>query len=184
MDDQEIIRLFFARDEKAIQETEAKYGKLCLHIAGNILPQDADAEECVNDTYLSLWNTIPPQSPRNFPAYICRITRNISLKKLRYSKAQKRCAGLEVSLTELEAILPDARWQRDLEDAQVGRLISDFLRKEKEAPRNVFIRRYWFMDSIAAIAECYGFSESKVKSMLFHTRNRLKTYLEKEGVYL
>ncbi len=183
MDDLQIINLYFERNENAIKETEIKYGKLCLSIARNILDNEADSEECVNDTYLSVWNTIPPQRPNNFTAFISKITRNISLKRVRFDSAVKRSALTVISLSELEEVIPDHHGS-EVEEEQLGKLISNFLRTENADARNVFIRKYWFFDSIAEIAEKYSFSESKVKSMLYHTRNKLRDYLKKEGVYL
>ena len=184
MDDLQIINLYFGRNENAIKETEIKYGKLCLSIARNILDNEADSEECVNDTYLSVWNTIPPQRPNNFVAFISKITRNISLKRVRFNTTLKRSAQADISLSELEDILPDHHYQSDMGDEQLGKMISDFLRTQNTDTRNVFIRKYWFFDSVSEIAARYSFSESKVKSMLYHTRNKLRDYLHKEGVYL
>ena len=184
MDDSQIIELYFERDEKAIKETELKYGALCFSIANNILNNEADTEECVNDTYLSVWNIIPPQRPNNFKAFVSKITRNLSLKRIEFNNAIKRSADTIISLSELEDVLPSESVQSEIEDEMLGKLISDFLRNEKEGARNVFIRKYWYFDTVADIAVRYSFSESKVKSILFHTRNRLKDYLIKEGVYL
>lgn len=182
MEDTQIIKLYFARDERAIEETAAKYGRLCFRVANNILSNTEDSEECVNDTYLSVWNKIPPVRPDNFTAFICKITRNLSLKKLESANAMKRRSNAVISLSELEEILPDNRITPSAEDEEIGKLISDFLHQEKAEARNVFLRKYWFFDSISDIAERYSFSESKVKSMLFHTRNRLRRYLKKEGI--
>ena len=182
MDDLQIIALYFARDEQAIKATDAKYGKLCFHVAKNILFNKEDAEECVNDTYLSAWNKIPPTRPNNFTAFICKITRNLSLKKMESHHAAKRAAATVVSLSELEEILPDDRIAPGVSDAEIGKLIGSFLRQEKEEVRNVFLRKYWFFDSVKEIAARYSFSESKVKSMLFHTRGRLREFLKKEGL--
>ncbi len=184
MDDRQIIALFFERSEEAIRETEAKYGKLCFRIAKNILGGDADAEECVNDAYLCLWNQIPPQRPDDLAAFLCKTVRNISLKRLRFNSAMKRNAQAEVPLTELEGILPDHLAQSEMDNRQLGQLISEFLWREPAHSRNVFIRKYFFLDSIHEIAAKYSFSESKVKSMLFHTRSRLRNYLSKEGYML
>lgn len=182
MDDQRIIELYFARDEQAIRETEAKYGKLCQSLAYRILGNHQDAEECVNDTYAGVWNAIPPVKPNNFTAFICRITRNLSLKRLEYLSREKRSAETVLSLDELAAMLPDERFSPAATEGEVGALISFFLRGQKEEARNVFIRKYYFFDSVAEIAERYGFTESKVKNLLFTTRNRLRDYLIKEGV--
>ena len=184
MDDLKIIELYFARNEQAIRETDAKYGNLCHSIAHNILNNREDAEECVNDAYAGAWNTIPPTRPRNFSAFLCKITRNLSLKRLEYLKREKRSAEMVVSLDELAAVLPDERFSPEVSDETVGALISRFLRGQKEEARNVFIRKYYFLDSVADIAERYGFTESKVKNILFTTRNKLREYLIREGVEL
>ena len=131
MDDNQIIGLYFSRDQRAIEETGLKYGKLCRTVANNLLKNPEDSEECVNDTYLALWNSIPPESPRNFSAYICRIARNLSLKKLEYGSAQKRSAGAAVSFSELESLLPDSAFAPDRSETEVSDLISRFLRTEK-----------------------------------------------------
>ena len=182
MDDQKIIDLYFDRNEQAISETDMKYGKLCHSIAYNILSNREDSEECVNDTYIGVWNAIPPTRPNNFMAFVCRIARNLSLKRLEFLKREKRSADVILSLDELSAVLPDERYAPDVSDEDVGRLISQFLRTQKEDVRNVFIRKYYFFDSVKEIAERYSFTESKVKNMLFYTRNKLKDYLIKEGV--
>lgn len=181
MEDQQIIDLYFDRNEQAITETDVKYGKLCHSIAYNILSNREDSEECVNDTYIGVWNAIPPTRPDNLMAFICRIARNLSLKRLEYLKREKRSADEILSLDELAAVLPDERYAPDVSDEDVGRLISQFLRTQKEDVRNVFIRKYYFFDSVKEIAERYSFTESKVKNMLFYTRNKLKDYLIKEG---
>ena len=182
MNDPEIIELYFKRDEKAIEETDAKYGKLCYRIAYNILNNHEDSEECVNDTYLGVWNAIPPTRPNNFVAFVCRITRNLSLNHLEKMSRQKRSAAIVVSLDELAEVLPDDSIADGLSNEYIGKAISNFLRSENEVTRNVFMRKYYFFDSIGDISKRFGFSESKLKSMLFHTRNKLKEYLIKEGV--
>lgn len=184
MDDLQIIELYFARDEQAINATDDKYGKLCLHVAVNILSNREDSEECVNDTYLNVWNKIPPTRPNNFKAFICKITRNLSLKKLETANAMKRTSTAILSLEEIEDTVPDSGISPEISDEELGKLISAFLWKQSEDVRNVFLRKYWFFDSVSGIAERYAFSESKVKSMLFHTRNKLRDYLEKEGFEL
>jgi len=182
MDDLRIIELYFERDEQAIKETDTKYGKLCHSIAYNILNNHEDSEECVNDTYVGIWNAIPPTRPNNFMSFICKIARNLSLKRLEFMKREKRSADILLSLEELDEVLPDDRYAPNVSDEDVGKLISKFLRTQKEDVRNVFIRKYFFFDSIGDIAERYGFTESKVKNMLFYTRNKLKDHLIKEGV--
>ncbi len=182
MDDLKLIDLYFARDEQAIKETEIKYGKLCLQIAKNLLKNREDCEECVNDTYLAVWNTIPPTRPNNFRAFICKIARNLCLKKLEFSNAAKRSANAILSLSEIEGIIADERISQNINDEALGKLISSFLWKEKELNRNIFIRKYWFFDSVSDISQRYSVSESNVKSILFRTRNRLKVFLMKEGI--
>ncbi len=180
MDDRSIIELFFARDEQAIKETADKYGKVCHGVAYNILGDEQDAEECVNDTYAGLWNAIPPARPDNLSAFICRITRNLSLNRLRALTRQKCSREVTVSFSELEEILSDEAV--DGREGEIAAHISAFLREQSEDVRAVFMRKYYFFDSVEAIAKKYGFSQSKVKSMLYHTRNKLKEYLTKKGV--
>lgn len=182
MEDEQIIQMYFDRDEEAIRETERKYGKLCFQLAYQILGDREDSKECVNDAYFSLWNAIPPAQPENLMAFFCKITKNLSLKRLDYIQAEKRNPNLAVSMTELEDILSDDQLCSGLEIQELGQLLNRFLRGEPPDARRVFIRKYWFFDSVGDIATRYAFSESKVKSMLYRTRNRLKKYLAKEGV--
>ncbi len=182
MEDRAIIELYFSRDQRAISETSKKYGKLCHKIAKRITSDDHDAEECVNDTYFGVWNAIPPQRPENFVAFIAKIARNLAIGKLKYRMAAKRNSDSVVSLNELEEIIPDTSHFDEFEDREVGRWISDFLRKEDEIVRKIFIRKYWYFDSISELSFEYGFSETKVKSLLFRTRNKLREYLEERGV--
>lgn len=179
--DKEIIALFSSSDQRAVSEFRDKYGDLCLSIALNILHNMEDAEECINDVYISLWNGIPP-SVENFKAYVCKITKNLAISKFRYNSAEKRNNDLNISLSDLEETVADPTCQTALKENELGEIISRFLRAENPVQRNVFIRRYWFMDSIKDIAANYSFSESKVKSMLFHSRNKLKKFLKKEGI--
>ena len=182
MEDQLIIKLFFQRSENAIEELAQKYGKLCNAISINILKNKEDAEECVNDTWLAVWNTVPPKEPNPLQAYVCKITRNLSLKRLEFTKREKRSADIIISFEDLAAVLPDERYAPNISDEDVGKVISEFLHNQKEDAKNVFIRKYYFFDSISEIAKRYSFTESKVKNMLFYTRNKLKDYLIKEGV--
>ena len=182
MEDERIVDLYFERNERAIKETDVKYGRLCYGIARNILSNHEDSEECVNDTYIGAWNAMPPTRPGCLKAFICRITRNLSLKKLEYLGREKRSSGITVSLDELAEVLPDERFSDRTGDEEAGALISTFLRAQKEDVRNVFVRKYFFFDSVEEIAARYSFTESKVKNMLFNTRRKLKEYLIKEGV--
>ena len=182
MNDLGIIELYFARNEEAIRQTDIKYGKLCHSVAYNILNNNEDSEECVNDTYIGVWNTIPPARPNNFMAFVCKITRNLSLKRLEAMSRQKRSQAILVSLDELAEVLSDESIADGVSDEDIGKLISDFLRNEKSEIRDVFIRKYYFFDSIGDIARRYDFTESKVKNMLYHTRTKLKDFLIKEGI--
>ena len=180
IDDRSVIELYFARDERAIRETSDKYGKLCQNIARNILGNAQDAEECVNDAYVGVWNAIPPARPDDLCAFVCRVVRNVSLKRLRALTRQKCSREMTVSLSELEEILPDEAV--DGREGEVAAAISAFLRLQSEQVRGVFVRKYYFFDSVADIAKRYGFSQSKVKSMLYHTREKLKEHLKGEGI--
>lgn len=184
MDDVKIVELFWERDEQAIVETNMKYGALCRRISYNVLGNLQDAEECVNDTYVGLWQAIPPATPRYFKAFVCKIARNLSLKRLEFLTRDKRAADLQISFDELDAMLSDDRYVPGVSDEEIGKHISDFLRTQKSDVRNVFVRKYVFFDSVGDIAARYGFTESKVKNMLFRTRSKLKEYLIKEGVAL
>lgn len=184
MDDVKIIELYFSRSEDAIKQTDIKYGKSCFALAFNVVGNTSDAEECVNDTYLAVWNQIPPTRPNRFAAFLYKIVRNISLNRLDFIMAQKRSPTAEIPFHELETVIHDKRLDPETSDMDLGNSINEFLMEAKEDQRNVFIRRYWFYESIEDIAKRYSFSESKVKSMLFHMRNKLRNHLEKEGIYV
>lgn len=183
IEDSEIVKLFADRDDEAIAMVKEKYGGVCRSVALSMLRSSEDAEECVNDVYVILWNKIPP-APDNLKAYICRITKNICLKRLEYNSAEKRNGRSKVSLSELEDSLGNVDFAAEEDNNEIGEAISAFLRSQSPDVRNVFMRRYWLMESVKEIAARFSFSESKVKSMLFHTRNKLKKYLKKEGIYL
>ncbi len=182
MEDNDIIDLYWRRDQSAISETAEKYGRLCCKIANNILGDEHEADECVNDAYFGLWRTIPPERPDCLRAFIAKVVRNLSITRLRKNLAAKRRTEAAISLSELDDIIPDTSSLDEIEDRELGRWISDFLYTENESARNVFIRKYWFFDSVVDIADKYGYTEAKIKSMLFHTRNRLRKYLTEKGV--
>lgn len=183
MEDEKIIELYFNRSEKAIEETAHKYGRMIRAIAYNILKSTRDSEECENDTYHTAWNKIPPANPPYFSAFLGRIVRNISFDKYDYNNAAKRNAEFEMEMSELEnCLLTVNNTEKELEYKETAKHISNFLRKTSYIKRMVFVRRYWYCDSIAAISKEFGFSESKVKSMLLRTRNELKKYLGRYGV--
>ncbi|MBO5262431.1 MAG: sigma-70 family RNA polymerase sigma factor [Clostridia bacterium] len=182
MDDLEIIKLYYERQEMAIDETDKKYGRLCHSISYNILGNEEDVKECVNDTYLALWNSIPPAKPKSLKAFIAKIARNNSLKKFESLHRQKRHTDMTVSLSELENVLSDSSICDNISDEHISQAINSFLKGQKESIRNVFIRKYWFFDSVESIAKRYSYSESKVKSILCRARSNLKKYLIKEGI--
>lgn len=184
MDDAAIIELYWKRSESAISETAKKYGAYCKTIAMNILGNAEDSEECVNDAYLRTWNAIPPQRPVLFPPFLGRITRNASLNRYKARKTAKRGGGeVVLLLDELEECIPSASdVEAEYEAGQTAKAIEDFLITESKENRLVFMRRYWYADSISAIAKRFNISESNVKTMLFRTRNKLREYLEKEGI--
>ncbi len=186
MKDSEIINLYWERKESAITKTSEKYGSYCKTIAMNILNMAEDAEECVNDTWLSAWKSIPPHRPQCFSAYLGKITRNLSLNRLKQYSAQKRGLGqTELVLSELEDCVPSSTNVEDSVDEQVlVEAINSFLYAQPAEKRNIFIRRYWYLFSVKDIALAYSISESKVKSLLLRMRNDLKKYLESEGIYL
>lgn len=186
MKDHEIIDLYWKRKETAISATAEKYGKYCHTISYNILHNNEDAEECVNDTYLGAWKSMPPQRPERLSAYLGKITRNLSLNRFKRYTAEKRGLGqTELVLSELEDCIPSETGVEQVIDEMVlVNSINQFLRAQPEQKRNIFIRRYWYLYPIRDIAENYGMSESKAASMLFRMRNELKTHLEKEGITL
>lgn len=183
MDDSAIIDLYWARSEQAISETEKKYGKLFHHIANNVLRNQSDAEECVNDTYFGAWNAIPPARPLYLLAYLGRITRNLALKKYYHIHAAKRNPIVTVSFDELEECLSDGH-SNDLlwSDDQLSNCINRFLDELGSDSRKVFIRRYWYFDSVKDIMRRYQMSKSKVESMLFRTRQKLRAWIKEEGL--
>ena len=182
MDDKKIIELFLARNEDAIKHTDDTYGRRLFHLADSIVCNDQDAEESVNDTYMKAWDTIPPRKPQYFFAYIAKICRNFALDKLDWNNAAKRKAEI-VSLTqEMELCIPDTRQEWTLSGKELGRILDLFLRTLTPENRVVFMRRYWYADSIGEIAARYGIAESAVQMRLSRTKAKLCTYLEKEGI--
>jgi len=182
MEDSKIIELFFDRNEEAIMHTDAAYGRRLFALADNIVRNDQDAEESVSDTYMKAWNTIPPSRPVHLFAYLAKICRNFALKKLDWKAAAKRNAEV-VSLTqEMESCVPDARRDSEMEARELGRILDAFLRTLSEENQLVFLRRYWYVDTIAEIAIRYGISESAVQMRLSRTKGKLAVYLAKEGI--
>ena len=182
MEDSKILELFFARNEDAIRHTDDTYGRRLFALAERIVKNDQDAEESVSDTYLRAWDTIPPQKPRYFFAYLAKICRNCALKKLDWKNAAKRNAEVVALTEEMEMCIPDQSRDREMEARELGMLLDRFLRTLTPENQMVFLRRYWYVDTIAEIAVRYGISESAVQMRLNRTRAKLCTYLEKEGI--
>lgn len=182
MEDQGIIALFFDRSEQAIAETDKKYGGYCYSIAYNILDNREDSEESVSDTYLTAWNTIPPHRPGFLSAFLAKITRHISIDRWRRRSAKKR-GGSEMilALEELGDCVDTNNVESQIARKELVRLLNNFLSSLPETERNVFLCRYWYLDSIPAISDASGFTESKVTSMLHRLRGRLRKTLSEEG---
>lgn len=183
MDDKAIISLFLERNVIAISRTKEKYGKRLVRLAYEITEDMQAAEECENDTYYRVWNAIPPHEPYDyFYAFLTHIIRNAALNYCRSRNSKKRKALTEELTSELEDIIPGQNnIEKMIDDMSLKALLNDFLATLSKEKRNVFIRRYWYMDSVERIATGYGISVSKVKSILFRCRNELKNHLKKEG---
>lgn len=185
MDDKEIIQLYLARKESAIEETQDKYGRRCYAIAKNILASREDSEECVNDTWLGAWNAIPPTLPERLGVFVGRIARNLALKRFDRLTAAKRNPEAVCSLDELgECVSGEYCVEDELENRRIEGAINEFLHRQEADKRLVFLRRYWYFDSIGDICRRTGYSRSKVTSMLYQLRQKLKTYLESEEIEL
>ncbi len=181
MEDIGIIDLFFERSEQAVKELDEKYGRLCMKLSLNILNSTEDAEECVNESYLAVWKLIPPNRPEKLMPYLLRIVRNTAVKKLRYKTAEKRSVNL-TPIDELNEVLRDRDTVDSIIDAKYyAALINSFLDSIGKEERVMFVRRYWFSESIDELAELFGISKHNVSVRLSRTRNKLKAYLEKEG---
>ena len=184
MDDTQIVELYWARKESAIEETRVKYGSYCYSIAQNILHNEDDAKESVNDTWLDAWNSMPPHRPSVLSTFLGKLTRRISIDKWRRTNAKKRGDGqLPLVLSELEDCISDGKSiEEETERKLLAEVIAAFVKSLPETEQKVFLCRYWYMDSVSSIAVRFRFSESKVKSMLYRTREKLRICLEKEGL--
>ena len=181
--DHEIVGLFFSRSEQAITELNLKYGKTIKNVAWNILNNPQDVEECTNDTYLHVWNRIPPTKPDSLGAYVCRIARNVSLKRYQSNTAVKRNSYYDVALQELEDTIPAlSTVESDLEAKELTRYLNRYLDKLAPDDRYMFLRRYWFGDSIGEIAQQLSSSPGSVSVRLFRMRQNLQQHLQKEGM--
>ena len=184
MDDKRIVELFFARDERALTETRQKYNRYLYRVAHNILQNEQDTEECVSDTYLRAWNVIPPHRPSRLSVFLGKITRRLALDRYATLSADKRGGGTQAAiLEEWRDALPHTQGD-PADDMAVRDALSRFLRQLPADKRRIFIRRYWYGDTIAAIATANHATESAVKMTLSRTRGELKTFLEKEGIAL
>jgi len=181
MEDKKIVQLLFARAENAISELGTRFGKQLYRIAYNILGNKMDAEECTNDTYLALWNAIPPVSPDPLSPYVYRTGRNTALKRLHRDTAKKRDSRYDVSLEELNECLPGEDLEQKIDARELGRTMERFLESKSRENRYIFIRRYWYGDSVGEIARALKLKENAVSVRLNRIRSSLKEFLEKEG---
>ena len=186
MQDQQIVGLFWARNENAIASVAATYGGYCYRIAYNILQNREDADECVNDTWLSAWNGIPPHKPENLAAFLGKLTRNHALNRYEKNRAQKRGKGqVALALEELADCIPAPGGIEDtLEEKALTAAIEAFLLAQPVLQRKIFVGRYWHLYSVRDMAKAYGISESSAASILLRMRNKLKLHLQKEGISL
>lgn len=183
MDDDRIIELFFERSEQAIKELDLKYGKVCHKVSYNILHNTQDVEECVNDAYLGTWNTIPPQHPNPLLTFLCKIVRNLSIKRYHMNTAQKRNSTYDIALDELEECLASpSTAETDLEIKQLTHTIESFLASLTAENRVIFMRRYWFSDTYEQIAERVGITEKNVSVRLTRIRKQMRDYLAESEV--
>ena len=183
MEDSDIIDLFFERSEQAVAELDRKYGSAVRRTAANILQNAQDAEECANDAYLGVWNSIPPQRPDPLASYVCRIARNLAVSKLRAERAAKRNSSLDLVLDELEDFIPSREdVAGDCEYRELVEEINRFLAALPYDDRFLFVRRYWYADSVQAIAAMTHSKASRVSLRLFRLREKLRKTLQKEGL--
>lgn len=186
MEDKQIVDLYWERSESAISETQRKYGKYCYFIAHNILYNIEDSEECVNDTYMRAWNSMPQQRPSVLKTFLGKITRNLALNRYKALSTNKRNGGqVPFALDELHECIPgEDNTANIVDDLTLTEILNHFLASLSEEQRKIFMRRYWYLSSIKEIADEYGVGESKVKMTLMRSRNELKTLLETEGISL
>ena len=185
MEDNQIIELYFSRDEAALVETAKKYGTFCLRIAMNVLNVQEDAEECVNDTYHKAWKEIPPTRPDSFKAFLGRIVRNCSISKYRALHAKKRGSGMELMLSELSDCVPAAGTvEQEIEARELAAYIDEWLSGLAVEERVLFVRRYWYGDEVRQLAKQSGVSGVQMTQKMLRLRKRLKAFLEKKGVVL
>lgn len=181
MDDRKIVEMFFSRDEQAIEESQKQYGKLCHYIANNILNSPLDAQECVNDTLLRAWNSIPPNEPDRLGAYLSKIARNVAIDRYNAQKSDKRAANDgAIALSELEGILPDS--DSIIDTVILKECINSFLRSLTKGKRGIFIQRYFYNAPIKEIATIHQMSESNIKVILLRLRHAFEKHIKKYGL--
>ncbi len=185
VEDKKIIALFFERSEQALRELDLKYGKVCHQLSYNIVNSRQDAEECVNDAYLGIWNTIPPAKPSPLLTYLCKIVRNISLNIYWSKEAAKRSSTYTIAMEEIEACIAGPNTvETEMEANELARMIESFLDTLTAENRVIFMRRYWFSDSYKDIAEFVGLTEKNVSVRLTRIRKKMKAYLAKREVFV
>ena len=183
MEDSAIIALYFDRDENAIRETDKKYGAFCRKVAFNILSVNEDTEECVSDTYLKVWNKIPPERPMRFMAWLGKIVRNTALNLYTKLHSQKRFNGIEMMLDELSECIPsDVSLEKEIEDKEITIAVNTWLKSISADERYLFIRRYWYGDAVNVLAKQQKVSPHTMTQRLYRIREKLKNYFEKEGI--
>ena len=184
MEDAKIIELFFQRNEQAVKETDTAYGRKLYVLSNNILNNREDAQECVSDTYMETWKSIPPKRPKYFYAFLASICRNMSFNRLDWRMAAKRNAEVMALTQEMEMCIPDTRQDGEMDRRELRQVLESFLETLSKESRLIFLRRYLYVDTVAEIATRYGISESKVKTQLHRTRAKLYAHLKKEGIYV
>lgn len=185
MEDVDIIGLYWAREERAISESDRKYGGLCRGVARRVLSSPEDGEECVSDTWLRAWNAMPPQRPSYLGAFFARLTRNLALDRYRRLTAEKRGGGEPaLALSELEDCVSGGSMEEALDRRALAEALNGFLYSLKPMDRALFLRRYWSLEETAALAKRYGVSVSALHTRLHRLQGRLRAYLEREGIAL
>ena len=183
MEDDKIIELFFLRSEAAIQKLDTKYGRLLKSISSNLLPSVQDVEECVNDTLMKVWTEIPPAKPDNLMAFVCKIARRTAMNSYKHMHRKKRCGEMDFLLCELDECIPSREdICRELEEKQTLALINQWLAGLDDKTQALFVRRYFFMDSVSQLSKAFSLSQSNVSTILYRARKDLKNFLLKEGI--
>lgn len=177
--DEAIIELYFARDEEAIRATDRQYGGFCTALAMNILHSRLDAEECVSDTYLKVWQTIPPKRPPSLKAYLAHITRNLAISRYRKRHAKRRGGGLEIPLSELEECLPAAEPSTEPEG-----ILNDFVAGLSPLDRKLFVGRYWYAYDLSTLSKAYGMTPNAIAQRLYRMREKLRAFLAEGGYFV